>query len=85
KVVNGRRSSHPKSDSSENINEPLASKQNSPSASSSTSIATDSSASQSQSVSGDFIDRKIEKLLRDWHRSQDLLFSVYPADGSFLV
>ncbi|XP_055931190.1 dmX-like protein 2 isoform X2 [Argiope bruennichi] len=85
KVANGRRSSHPKSESSENINEPLASKQNSPSASSSTSIATDSSTSQSQSVSGDFIDRKIEKLLRDWHRSQDLLFSVYPVDGSFLV
>ncbi|GIY08077.1 dmX-like protein 1 [Caerostris extrusa] len=49
---NGRRSSHPKSESSENINEPIG---------------------------------KIEKLLRDWHRSQDLLFSVYPVDGSLLV
>lgn len=38
-----------------------------------------------QSSSGDFIDRKIEKLLREWHRSPDLLFSVYPIDGSFLV
>ncbi|GFY48442.1 dmX-like protein 2 [Trichonephila inaurata madagascariensis] len=83
--ANGRRSSHHKSESSENINEPLSSKQSSPSASSSTSIATDTSTSQTQSVSGDFIDRKIEKLLRDWHRSPDLLFSVYPADGSFLV
>ncbi|KAG8181368.1 hypothetical protein JTE90_008839 [Oedothorax gibbosus] len=82
---NDRKISHPKSESLENINEPLSSKLSSPSASSSTSIATDTSVSQAQSVSGDFIDRKIEKLLRDWHRSPDLLFSVYPADGSFLV
>nr|XP_042903510.1 dmX-like protein 2 [Parasteatoda tepidariorum] len=92
KVENGfkpvsldRKVSHPKSESTENINEPLGSKVSSPSASSSTSIATDTSISQAQSYSGDFIDRKIEKLLRDWHRSPDLLFSVYPVDGSFLV
>lgn len=43
-----RKSSHPKSDSHENINEIPGSKLSSPSGSSSTSIATDTSNSQSQ-------------------------------------
>lgn len=33
----------------------------------------------------DIVDRKIENLLRDWHQSPDMLFSVHPQDGSFLV
>ena len=34
---------------------------------------------------GDFVDRKFENMLRDWHGSSDLLFSVHPIDGSLLV
>ena len=33
----------------------------------------------------DALDRKIETLLRDWHQSPDMLFSIHPIDGSFLV
>ncbi|CAG0879086.1 unnamed protein product [Darwinula stevensoni] len=33
----------------------------------------------------DTLDRKIETLHRDWHHSPDLLFSIHPIDGSFLV
>ncbi|VDI15900.1 Hypothetical predicted protein [Mytilus galloprovincialis] len=33
----------------------------------------------------DALDRKIEGLLRDWHQSPDMLFSIHPIDGSFLV
>ncbi|XP_052099551.1 dmX-like protein 2 isoform X2 [Mytilus californianus] len=42
----------------------------------------------SPEVSGsviDALDRKIEGLLRDWHQSPDMLFSIHPIDGSFLV
>ena len=31
------------------------------------------------------LDQKIEALLRGWHQSSDLLFSVHPVDGSLLV
>ncbi|KAK6180445.1 hypothetical protein SNE40_012599 [Patella caerulea] len=31
------------------------------------------------------LDRKIEVLLRDWHQNADMLFSIHPVDGSFLV
>ena len=31
------------------------------------------------------LDHKIEDLLRGWHQSSDLLFSVHPVDGSLLV
>ena len=31
------------------------------------------------------LDRRIEALLRAWHQSSDLLFSVHPVDGSLLV
>ena len=33
----------------------------------------------------DALDRRIDKLLRDWHHNPDLLFAVHPLDGSFLV
>lgn len=33
----------------------------------------------------DSLDMKIDCLLRDWHHSPDLLFSVHPIDGSFLI
>ncbi|XP_026326146.1 dmX-like protein 2 isoform X9 [Hyposmocoma kahamanoa] len=33
----------------------------------------------------DSLDAKIESLLRDWHQSPDLLFSIHPVDGSFLI
>ncbi|GLV44690.1 Rabconnectin-3A [Carabus blaptoides fortunei] len=33
----------------------------------------------------DSLDVKIEGLLRDWHQSPDLLFSIHPLDGSFLI
>ena len=54
-----------------------------------TSFNTD--VSQPSSVSGhqislsEALDQKIESLLRDWHQSSDLLFSVHPVDGSLLV
>jgi hypothetical protein len=31
------------------------------------------------------LDQRIEGLLRAWHQSSDLLFSVHPVDGSLLV
>lgn len=33
----------------------------------------------------DALDMKIECLLRDWHHSPDLLFSIHPIDGSYLI
>ncbi|CAG9822471.1 unnamed protein product [Phaedon cochleariae] len=30
-------------------------------------------------------DARIESFLRDWHHSPDLLFSIHPVDGSFLI
>ncbi|XP_063708500.1 dmX-like protein 2 isoform X2 [Culicoides brevitarsis] len=33
----------------------------------------------------DSLDMKIECLLRDWHHSGDLLYSIHPLDGSFLI
>lgn len=33
----------------------------------------------------DSLDMKIEALLRDWHHSPDLLFSIHPIDGSYLI
>lgn len=33
----------------------------------------------------DFLEAKIDNLLRDWHQSPDLLFSIHPIDGSFLI
>lgn len=35
--------------------------------------------------SPDGLDVRIETLLRDWHHSPDLLFSIHPVDGSFLI
>lgn len=33
----------------------------------------------------DYLDRKLESLMREWHSSSDLLYSIHPLDGSFLV
>lgn len=33
----------------------------------------------------DSLDLKIEGLLKDWHHNPDLLFSIHPIDGSFLI
>ncbi|XP_055631831.1 dmX-like protein 2 isoform X2 [Toxorhynchites rutilus septentrionalis] len=33
----------------------------------------------------DSLDMKIESLLRDWHHNPDLLFSIHPIDGSYLI
>ncbi|KAG5673298.1 hypothetical protein PVAND_003358 [Polypedilum vanderplanki] len=37
------------------------------------------------SAGTDSLDMKIEGLLKDWHHSPDLLFSIHPIDGSFLI
>lgn len=37
------------------------------------------------SPSMDMLDRKLEQLLRDWHKTPDVLVSLHPIDGSFLV
>lgn len=34
---------------------------------------------------GDSLDMKIDCLLRDWHHSPDLLYSIHPVDGSYLI
>lgn len=33
----------------------------------------------------DVLDHRLEALLRDWHRTPDILVSLHPIDGSFLV
>ncbi|XP_044259842.1 dmX-like protein 2 isoform X6 [Tribolium madens] len=38
-----------------------------------------------ESNGSDSLDARIETLLRDWHHSPDLLFSIHPVDGSFLI
>ena len=38
-----------------------------------------------ESKTADTLDRQIESLLRDWHHNPDMLFSIHPVDGSFLV
>ncbi|KAG7196962.1 hypothetical protein KM043_000228 [Ampulex compressa] len=47
------------------------------------SIATDATSSLNHAP--DSLDTKIETLLRDWHHNPDLLFSIHPIDGSFLI
>ncbi|XP_064475038.1 dmX-like protein 2 [Ornithodoros turicata] len=64
--------------------ENVGQKQQSPT-SSSASVATETSAKNAEQSLGDALDRKIEALLREWHRMPDLLFSIHPVDGSFLV
>ena len=34
---------------------------------------------------GESLDLRIEALVRDWHESADMLFSIHPLDGSLLV
>ncbi|XP_076252311.1 rabconnectin-3 alpha isoform X2 [Rhynchophorus ferrugineus] len=38
-----------------------------------------------ESGAPDGVDARIESFLRDWHHSPDLLFSIHPIDGSFLI
>ncbi|XP_050512360.1 dmX-like protein 2 isoform X4 [Diabrotica virgifera virgifera] len=38
-----------------------------------------------ESGGSDGVDVRIESFLRDWHHSPDLLFSIHPVDGSFLI
>lgn len=33
----------------------------------------------------DYLDRKLESLMREWHNSTDLLYSIHPLDGSLLI
>lgn len=47
------------------------------------SLATDHGAANVHVT--DSLDMKIECLLRDWHHSPDLLFSIHPIDGSYLI
>lgn len=53
------------------------------------SLMTDAQTGQggAQAVVGgtDSLDMKIEQLLRDWHHNADLVFSIHPIDGSFLI
>lgn len=46
------------------------------------SLATDHGAAANVT---DSLDMKIDCLLRDWHHSPDLLFSIHPIDGSYLI
>lgn len=48
------------------------------------SLATDHGPAANVQVT-DSLDMKIECLLRDWHHSPDLLFSIHPIDGSYLI
>ena len=50
-----------------------------------TDISQPSSVSGHQLSLSEALDQKIESLLREWHHSSDLLFSVHPVDGSLLV
>ncbi|RWS14486.1 dmX-like protein 2, partial [Dinothrombium tinctorium] len=43
------------------------------------------SGNASNSQFSEFLDQNFEALLRDWHSSSDLLFSIHPVDGSLLV
>uniref|UniRef100_A0AAR5P422 RAVE complex protein Rav1 C-terminal domain-containing protein n=2 Tax=Dendroctonus ponderosae TaxID=77166 RepID=A0AAR5P422_DENPD len=38
-----------------------------------------------ESGATDGVDARIESFLRDWHHSPDLLFSIHPVDGSYLI
>lgn len=52
------------------------------------SLMTDGHPGQSApntNIGTDSLDMKIECLLRDWHHNPDLLFSIHPIDGSFLI
>ncbi|XP_069360201.1 dmX-like protein 2 isoform X2 [Maniola hyperantus] len=84
-----RRPSHPltkvlSEDNSNSDEQPGSGNHSHPSLSNTTSInsiATDVTCTHLP----DSLDAKIEGLLRDWHQSPDLLFSIHPVDGSFLI
>ncbi|XP_022241502.1 dmX-like protein 2 isoform X2 [Limulus polyphemus] len=73
-----------KSFSYNDLNEDVTSKYSFSTLSSSASLATELS-SLPMSPLGDALDRKLESLLCEWHKGSDLLFSIHPVDGSFLV
>merc|ERR1719186_2019082 len=50
-----------------------------------TDISQPSSVTAQQMSLSEALDQRIEALLRNWHQSSDLLFSVHPVDGSLLV
>merc|ERR1719193_2090863 len=50
-----------------------------------TDISQPSSVTTQQLSLSEALDQRIESLLREWHQSSDLLFSVHPVDGSLLV
>ena len=45
----------------------------------------ESNANYNHRTVADYLDRKLESLMREWHSSSDLLYSIYPLDGSLLV
>lgn len=49
------------------------------------SLATDHGGAAPNVPVTDSLDMKIECLLRDWHHSPDLVFSIHPIDGSYLI
>jgi hypothetical protein len=51
----------------------------------SSAASSNSLADGSFTPSMDMLDRKLEQLLRDWHKTPDILVSLHPIDGSFLV
>ncbi|UYV72068.1 DMXL1 [Cordylochernes scorpioides] len=61
------------------------SKQSISTGSSSASLATDMSNQNMEAMASDLIEKKWDVLIRDWRRTPDLLFSIHPVDGSFLV
>ncbi|XP_076371203.1 dmX-like protein 2 isoform X5 [Tachypleus tridentatus] len=73
-----------KSFSSNDLNEDATSKYRFSSLSSSPSLATEASNLPMFPLSN-ALDRKIESLLCKWRKGPDLLFSIHPVDGSFLV
>ncbi|KAH7643602.1 dmx-like protein [Dermatophagoides farinae] len=40
---------------------------------------------QNRRTVADYLDRKLESLMREWNQSTDLLYSIHPLDGSLLV
>lgn len=82
--TNKHKTKSSKLDYQESFDEDI-SKQSGSAGSSSASIATDASQSNIQPPSGDMLERKFDMLVRNWHQSPDILFSIHPIDGSLLV
>lgn len=71
--------------SEETLGDDLSARQTVSAVSSSVSLTTEAGQNQLQAPLIDALDRKIDSLLREWQNSPDLLFSIHPIDGSFLV